>query len=236
MSMVAGAQPALFGERLAAFNLLPSLTLHPSRDAEYGAPPPGDAPAALSSAWHRHRSALILQRLDLAERPVLEARQPELALALLAPEPLAACARMLGATLCGARLRRAIAGTEVRHYLASLGEPVLRFARVHAPRLHAGTLADGAGDPAQTARAVLDTGHAALLQALSGGGPELALRAGLKLPADAGGDAAIRLQASAGAVPGVASLPCSADQALSLALDILKITEPTWHSSFPAIA
>ncbi|WP_144630585.1 SctK family type III secretion system sorting platform protein [Bordetella genomosp. 13] len=208
----------LFGARLAEFNLLPSRTLHPSRHAEHGAPPAVALPAPLAAAWHRQWSRQILRRLDLLERPVRDARRPELALALLPPEPLARCAQRLGVALCGPRLRRAIAGAEVRRFIEGLGAEALAFARQAAPALHPGIAGCAAFSADDTVDAVQRLGRATLLEALRGGGPELALRAELKLSAGPTGDA-----------------PLPAAQSLALALDVLKLTEPTWHSSFPAI-
>ncbi|SAI69979.1 Uncharacterised protein [Bordetella ansorpii] len=209
---------AVFGARLVEFNLLPSRTLHPSRDADYDAAPAGAFPAPLQAAWHRQRSAQILRRLDLHERPVHDASRPELALALLPPDPLARCALWLGVALCGARLRRAIAGAEVRRFIDGLGDAALAFARQSAPGLHPGIAGCEAFSADETVEAVRRLGRATLMQALHGGGPEVALRAELKLSAGPAGDA-----------------PLPAAASLALALGVLKLTEPTWHSSFPAI-
>jgi len=208
---------ALFGTRLLEFNLLPSRTLHPSRHAHYGAPAQG-VPDDCAPAWHRHWSRQILQRLGLLDRPVQDAGRPELALALLPPDKLVRVARYAGAALCGPRLRRAIAGSEVRQLVSALGADVLDFARHSAAALHPGVAGLEAIEPQAVAGAVDRLGHATLMAALHGGGPELALRAELKLPDAPAGDA-----------------PCEAPAALALALDVLKLTEPTWHSSFPAM-
>jgi type III secretion protein K len=208
---------ALFGERLIEFNLLPSRTLHPSRHEQYAAPQEA-VPAGLEPAWHRHWSRDILRRLGLLDRPVRDAGRPELALALLPPDRLARTARLVGATLCAPRLRRAIAGAEVRQFLAGLGAEALDFARQSAGALHPGIEGNAALGAQQAVDEVDRLGRATLMAAMQGGGPELALRAELKLPADPAGNA-----------------PFPAPDALSLALRVLKITEPSWHSSFPAI-
>lgn len=212
---------ALFGARLAEFNLLPSRTLHPSRHAEFdalpAAPGSGPLPTALEAAWHRQWSQQILQRLGLHDRPVRDPQRPELALALLPPEPLARCAQRVGLALCGPRLRRAIAGADVRRLLDGLGAEALAFARQSAASLHPGIAGCAAFSADDTVGAVGRLGRATLMEALRGGGPEVALRAELKLPAGQAGDA-----------------PLPARESLALALDVLKITEPTWHSSFPA--
>lgn len=207
--------------RLVEFNQLPSRTLHPSRHAAFAPAAALDAMArapALDAAWHRHWSRDILRGLGLLDRPVTDAGRPELALALLTPDALALCARRLGAVLCGPRLRRAIAGDEVRLLIASLGADLMDFARRAAAGLHAG-IAESTAWPIEQAAAAVDAlGHGALRAALSGGGPELRLRAELKLPD----------------LPAHHS-PLTAADALSLGLSILKNTDPTWHSSFPAI-
>jgi len=207
--------------RLVEFNQLPSRTLHPSRHAAFAPAAALDAMArapALDAAWHRHWSRDILRGLGLLDRPVTDAGRPELALALLTPDALALCARRLGAVLCGPRLRRAIAGDEVRLLIASLGADLMDFARRAAAGLHAG-IAESTAWPIEQAAAAVDAlGHGALRAALSGGGPELRLRAELKLPDLPARDS-----------------PLTAADALSLGLSILKNTDPTWHSSFPAI-
>ncbi|MCY1198928.1 hypothetical protein D9M72_103200 [compost metagenome] len=209
------------GRRLVEFNQLPSRTLHPSRHAAFAPAAALEAMAgapALAAAWHRHWSRDILRGLGLLERPVTDAGRPELALALLAPDALAQCARRLGAVLCGPRLRRAIAGDEVRLLIGGLGADLMDFARRAAAGLHAG-IAESAAWPAEQAAAAVDAlGRGALRAALSGAGPELLLRAELKLPELPAQDS-----------------PLAAADALSLGLSILKNTDPTWHSSFPAI-
>lgn len=209
------------GRRLVEFNQLPSRTLHPSRVAAFAPAAALEAIAAtpaLDAAWHRHWSRDILRGLGLLERPVTDAGRPELALALLAPEALAQCARRLGAVLCGPRLRRAIAGDEVRLLIAGLGADLMDFARRTAAGLHAGLPESAAWPAGQAAAAVDALGHGALRAALSGAGPELLLRAELKLPDLPAQD-----------------FPLPAADALSLGLSILKNTDPTWHSLFPAI-
>lgn len=203
---------ALFGARLVEFNLLPSRTLHPSRYAEYGAPA-DSVPAALAPAWHRHWSHAILRKLGLQNSPVRDCSRPELALALLPGDRLARCARLLGATLCAPRLRRVIAGADVRRLLEGLGSDALDVARQSDAVLPAGVR----GGDALDAQGVDSLGRAVMLEALRGGGPELALRAELRLAAGP-----------------TEKSPCSPPQALDLALSVLKISEPTWHSSFLA--
>lgn len=212
---------SVLDRRLVAFNQLPSRTLHPSRHAAFAAPAVLDALAAqpaLESTWHRHWSRDILLALGLLERPVTDPARPELALALLAPDALAQCARRLGAALCGPRLRRAIAGDEVRLLIGSLGAELLEFTRRTAGGLHAGIPESAAWSVEQAATAVDTLGQGALRAALSEAGPELLLRAELKLP---------ELPAQ--------DFPLPAAEALSLGLSILKNTDPIWHSSFPAI-
>ncbi len=213
--------PAALDRRLVEFNQLPSRTLHPSRHAAYAPPAALAAIAAapeLAPAWHRHWSRDILDALGLGQRPVTDPERPELALALLPPDALAQCARRLGAVLCGPRLRRAIAGDEVRTLIDLLGADLLDFTRRSAAALHGGVAASAAWTLSETTAAVDSLGLNALRAALSGGGPELALRAELKLPDLPAADA-----------------PLPAAQALSLGLSLLKKTDPTWLSSFPAI-
>lgn len=203
---------ALFGERLLEFNLLPSRTLHPSRHSHYGAVAQ-PVPAAMASAWHRHWSGEILARLNLHDQPVQDSGRPELPLALLPADRLARLVRYAGAALCAPRLRRAIAGNEVRQLVADFGADVLDFARQSVPQPYH---LEQSGSDTPLATDVLDQlGRATLMGAMAAGGPALTLRLELKLP-----DGPIN------------EPPCEASACLALALDVLKLTEPTWHSSF----
>ncbi|MFJ3463698.1 SctK family type III secretion system sorting platform protein [Achromobacter spanius] len=206
---------------MVAFNLLPSRTLHPSRHAAFAAPAALqalDAAPALAASWHRHWSRDILRTLGLVDRPAADPARPELAIALLPPAALAQWVRRMGAALCGPRLRRAIAGDEVRRLIDQLGDDLMAFTRRTAGGLHAG-IAESAAWPIERAIGAVDAlGHAALRAALSGAGPEVLLRAELKLPELPHADA-----------------PLPAFDALSLGLAILKNTDPVWHSSFPAL-
>lgn len=207
--------------RMLEFNLLPSLALHPGRHAEFGMPFP--LPAAVSNVpdmarrWHRHWSRDILARLGLLDRPVLDTTQPELVLALLPPDRLAACARLMGAVLCAPRLRRAISGAEVRALINAFGLDAIDIARRETGHLQPGLAESQRWSLAELTRALPRLGHGALRTALKQASPELRMRAELRLPADAGDDPRL-----------------SPDQALRFGLDILESIDPSWHSSFPA--
>lgn len=208
--------------RMLEFNQLPSLTLHPARHAEFGMPfpfPPG-LPGApdMEQRRHRHWSRAILLRLGLLDRPVLDVTQPELAVALLAPERLVACASLMGAVLCAPRLRRAISGADVRMLLDTLGQDALDIARRMATRLHPGLADSQRWSIAEVANAVPRLGAGALHAALRRAAPEIRLRAELRLPPEAPEET-----------------PLDPDEALDLSLNLLRIIDPTWHSSFPAI-
>lgn len=218
------AVTATFSARLLTFNLLPSLTLHPSRHAAFGAPSQ-PVPAACAAAWHRHWSAAILRRLGLWHRPVLDADHPVLALALLPPDRLARLARHVGAACCAPRLRQVIAGPEVRELIAALGADVLDFAR----RADHGSWACAAGavpGPVSALAGQVDAiGRTVLRQVFQPAGPELALRAELKLEDDA---------RTADAAGTEAAATDSTQRLQALVLAVLEHIEPTWHSSFHA--
>ena len=207
---------ALFGARLLEFNLLPSLTLHPSRHAAFGAPA-RPVPAACAAAWHRHWSGAILRRLNLRDRPVVDANRPELALALLPPDRLARIARHVGAARCAPRLRRAIAGEDVRALATALGADALDFARRAETGPWSRPADVDAGPVASLADRVDRIGRAALRAVFLAAGPELGLRAELRLEDEPDAAAPDDLQAP-----------------LDLALAVLERIEPTWHSSFHA--
>lgn len=216
---------ALFEARLLEFNLLPSRTLHPSRHAHFGGLAQA-VPEACLGAWHRQWSARILRQVGLQDRPVQDADRPELALALLPPPRLARLARHLGAALCASRLRRVIAGAEVRQLASALGPDLMDFAR-HAPD-HGGVSHDWlAGLGTDGLPDVVDqVGDTLLMAALQAGGPELSQRAALKLA-----------EPSPQLRDGIPMENGSAEphNALTLALDVLQHIEPTWHSSFPVM-
>ncbi len=209
----------LFTTRMIEFNFLPSVTLHPSRHGAFDAPAPAMPAGYPAAAWHRHWSRLILRRLDLFERPVLDARRPELALALLPPDRLARLGRYLGAVLCGRRLLHVIDGDEVRQLIAFLGADVLEFARRQGAGATDEVLDQAANEERRLCADRVDSlGRAALLTALRDAGPELSLRAELKIVDEPSQGLAVSPQAL-----------------LDRALDILKHIEPLWHSSFPAL-
>ncbi len=206
----------LFGARLLAFNLLPSLTLHPSRHAAFGAPS-RPVPAACAAAWHRHWSSAILRRLDLHDRPVLDADRPELPLALLPPDRLARLARHVGAARCAPRLRRVVAGDQVRELSAVLGADVLAFAQ-QAQTGPWSRPADLDADPVMALAGRVDRiGRAALRAVFQAAGPELGRRADLRLEEDPDDEP-----------------PEEGWAPLDLTLAVLEQIEPTWHSSFLA--
>jgi type III secretion protein K len=127
-------------------------------------------------------------------------------------------ARYAGAILCAPRLRRAIAGSEVRQLTSVLGADVLDFARNSAENIHPGIGNLNPSEEEVMTGAVDRLGRATVMAAMQGAGPELALRAELKLPAES-----------------IAESPCDTSTALALGLSLLRITDPTWHSSFPAM-
>lgn len=211
----------LLSRRLLEFNLLPSRTLHPSRQEEY-------APAAvvieqqaaptLSMVWHRHWSHDILQRLDLLERPVQDVSSAELPLALLPFATLELCAHSIGLVLCGPRLSGAIEGEDVRNLLSILGDEQMDFARRTAPSLHAGLRESRSWGLEKTVRAIDELGYSTLLAGLANAAPELMLRAELKLP---------------DRVRAFPDSPLKTAEALALGLTVLKSIDPSWHSLFP---
>ncbi|WP_394065630.1 SctK family type III secretion system sorting platform protein [Alcaligenes sp. WGS1538] len=209
----------LFTTRMMEFNFLPSVTLHPSRHAFFDAPTVAVPEAIPAAVWHRHWSRLILRRLDLFERPVLDARRPELALALLPPDGLARVGRYLGAVLYGRRLRQVIEGDEIRRLMTLLGPDVLDFARKQDMDADVDSFSKAGEEERRISADNVDSlGRAAMLTILRGAGPELSLRAELKLADEPPQGVAIGPQAL-----------------LGRALDILKYLEPLWHSSFPAL-
>lgn len=212
---------ALFGRQLIEFNQFPSKTLHPSRRTAF-APlavlRAWDMAPGLTAAWHRHWSLDILRCLGLGDRPVQDPDQPALALALLAPDRLALCARRIGAVLCAPRVRYTILGDDVRALSQALGTDVLDFSRRNAGVLHPGIAGAAFRDAASALCTVDALGRDVVRAALQGSDPALRLRAELKML-----DEPAR------------QCPVTPEDALALGLGVLQQTDPSWHSLFCAI-
>lgn len=208
----------LLDRRLLEFNLFPSLSLHPSHREEFLGPQADShiqAEQICADYWHRHWSAAILDRIGLRDTPFMPL-EPTLALklALLPPASLIACMRHIGVSLCTPRLRRTIAGTEVRAMISFLDPSLLQFVR--QGDMPASPVEDSLGWSLQQAMdAIEPMGQAVLMQIFDSGGPALSRRARLKLPAMPAGDS-----------------PISESQAMSLAGNIMHTLDPSWLSSF----
>ena len=206
LAALARARPGLLAQ-LNAFSFRPADYLHPSRRAQFA----GTAPAQV---WHdararRSLSALVLQRLDLAGRPVLDIGCADLPLALLDAQRLETLARGIAALLLAPLVRRSL-----------LREQVLHWKRVLTPHLHAFALQAAPLLPAVPAVEVAPDGPveplgqawigASLLQAPE----ELRLRAALKLPA------------------AIEPAPVEPAHARRVVAAVLSTLEPQWCSSF----
>lgn len=211
------------GTQLLRLALLPSMDLHPARLADL----PAGASAWLarlqpqSPAWrrlHRHWSqTFALAPLDLDEA----AHDPALPLALL-PEPhWSRLQRVAGAGLAAGCLRHIIAREPVALLRRALGEPA-----------YAWVLAQPDGPCSGQARSLPAAdllpacerwGAEMLWHAMAAAAPALAERLRLRLAPDAAQETA--------PAPGQHRTP---EQALQTLLDIIRILDPRWLSSFPA--
>ena len=218
---------ALASAPLQRFNLLPSLELHPSRAALWlpgrAAAADGFGAPAVARQWHRHWSALLLERLQDEAQPVRDLTHAASPLALAGPALLQATARHAGLLLLGRNLRLRIARSEVAAAQEALGRAAWDWVCEQGAALHPG-LAD--------ARPWLDQGLAAgadllgaglLAQSWHDAPAPLRRRADWKLPLDAESEAC---RAVSGLTP---------PQACSLCLQTLHFLEPEWLSSFPTI-
>lgn len=209
---------------LVAFNLLPSLTLHPEHVADHALPAGFDellARPETAALAHRHWSASILQDLSLADDPVCGLDAPALPVAMLHGELLEALARSAGLVLLAARLRRMVARADLAEAHRVLGEEAVRHARARAA-----TAAIFVPDTAEWEIGQLDTAVSILGYGLLG-------RALLAAPQAVRARALLRLPASADAVPQL--MPLAPDEALDLALQLLTERDPQWRSLFPSI-
>lgn len=208
---------------LVAFNLLPSLTLHPEHVVQHALPAGFEdllARHATAALAHRHWSASILQTLSLSEDPVCNLEAPTLPVALLHGELLEALAHSAGLALLAARLRRMVARADLAEASRVLGEEAVRYARAYTAA--AIFVPDTtAWETSQLDAAVHVLGYGLLGRALQAA--PLAIRArGL-----------LRLPVLAEAVPQL--MPLTADEALDLALQLLTERDPQWRSLFPSI-
>lgn len=208
---------------LVAFNLLPSLTLHPEHVARHALPPGFDGLLACpetAALAHRHWSTSILQALSLSDDPVCDLDAPTLPVAMLHGELLETLARSAGLALLATRLRRMVARADLAEASRVLGEDAVRYARAHAAAaIFAPDTADW--DASQLDAAVPVLGYGLLGRALHAAPQAIRARALLRLPA------------LADAVPQLMSL--AADEALDLALQLLTERDPQWRSLFPSI-
>jgi type III secretion protein K len=202
-------------EALLRFNLLPSLLLHPTREAL----PARGALKALP-ALHRHRSAALLKDLGLS--PVLGLDDPALPLAMLPAAHFERLLCLLGAALNAPHLRRTITRDDLAALKSQLGAEGMAMARSPTAAALAGLPVAPDWVAAHAAALCLAWGAAVLAQAFDTAAPEVAGRARLRLAPEA--DALRAPLAAAGLTP---------ERALAAALALLHTLEPAWLSSFP---
>lgn len=206
LNALARARPGLLAQ-LNAFSFRPADYLHPSQRARFA----GAAPAQV---WHdararRSLSALVLQRLGLAQRPCLDTGCAHLPLALLDAQRLESLSRGIAALLLAPLVRRSLVREQVLHWKRVLTPQLHAFALQAAPLLPAVPAVDEvpAGPVEPLGQAWI---QASLLQAPDA----LRLRAALKLPAG--------------------TEPAAVEPALArrVVAAVLSTLEPQWCSSF----
>jgi hypothetical protein len=216
--------------RLHEFNLLPTVSLHPSWHAALFPPdllPLMERAGQLDLRAHARLSAHLLDASALGGRTFWEP-SPGLALALLEPAALLELARRIGAAFASVRLRSVLTGGRAAETRRSLGDALHDFALQRAPLLlEPGDLDSAAAlslDPAveNMGEAVATLGVATLRSAWEPAG--LWPRARLKLPRE--------LVEAAEQAPATRPAACA-----RLALRIARENESEWHTSFaPASA
>lgn len=209
---------------LVAFNLLPSLTLHPEHAAAHALPAGFDellARPQTAALAHRHWSASILQALSLSDDPVCSLDAPALPVAMLHGELLEALARSAGLVLLAGRLRRMVVRADLAEANRVLGEDAVRHARARAAAAEIFVPDTTEWEVDQLDAAVLILGYGLLGRALLAAPKAIRARALLRLPA------------LADAVPQL--MPLASDEALDLALQLLTERDPQWRSLFPSI-
>lgn len=202
------------GEALLRFNLLPSKLLHPLRRALRTR-----APRALSGV-DRHQSAALIEEHGLGL--VLTADDPALALALLPRQHLDRLQLLLGAALNAPHIRRTIARMDRVVLHENLGAEAVAIARERTAAALTGLPVAPDWDVARAREICVSWGAAVLAQAFGAATPEVAGRARLLLPPEAD---ALRAPLAAGGLEPA--------RALAVALELLKLLEPEWVSSFP---
>ena len=212
-----------------SFNLLPSLTLHPSRvDPQMTAQwlplllGVGDALGLVApSVLHRHWSRALISQFGL--EPALGLEDPALPLAMAPASLFQRVSFLCGVALLAPMIRRSIDGQRVRELSLSLGDSALEFAR-HRCSFITQALVSGTDEPPLD-RMVLcctDWGNALLATVFSATKTKaVGQRGTLRLPNSTN----------------TASLPCTdahGFDTLMLARASLQFCDPVWLSSFPA--
>lgn len=223
------AQPAwssALGQRLLAFNLLPSRCLHPTHWAwdewTQGLDRSALDPAGLRRL-HRQVSAALLRSREFGTVSALD--DPMLPVFMLDTEVFHRLGRYCGLLVLGPAIRRVILRDEVRALQAELDSAEVDFARKVAPRLWA--CRPSSGTEASLAFGALDgqvqaMGAGLLFLAAQSATPPVAQRALLRLPRSAQDD--------------VLGLPVSIGDRLvaaQLVLSVLDHLDPVWLSEFP---
>ena len=206
-------------ESLLSFNLLPSRWIHPTRMAAL-MPHGWDTQAALSaSILHRHLSASLLH--DLAPCDLVSLEDPVVPLCLVTESVFEAVALHAGLLVLAPAVRRLIARSEVSDLALEVGAESVDFARHAAKPLRSGDQSP-ALSTGRCREQALRLGHALLSLAFDRAQPGLAVRARLRLPADAA-------MARGDLPPDLAD----AGAALAACMGVLRYLEPEWPSSFP---
>lgn len=209
--------PAPQASALLAFELLPSLGLHPTQQARLLPLAAARAHGERLESWHRHWSAALRARCGL--EALTDLADPALPFAALPATAFDRLAWLTGAALAGRRLRLCIARADVDLVRREIGDEALDFARYRGPALQSGMLLDEEASLEAIGESVYALGVATLTRLFSSASPAVGGRGLLRLPVPA--------------PEGMASLSLDADASLQLLRAVLAHIDPTWLSSFP---
>ena len=202
-----------------AFEMLPSLNLHPSQAARLLPSERARSQGASLKHWHRHWSAALRKTGGLD--PVTALDDPALPLAMLPAEGFHRLRVALGVVLEGTRLRHCIAREALAEVQAQLGKEALDFARHQALAFEVAPMVDATAPRQALGDSVLALGAGVLVRVFAEATPPVGLRGRLRLPTDAE-DASQALLLDPGG-------------ARQLSRSLLSILDPQWLSWFPAI-
>lgn len=216
-------------QALLSFNLLPSLTLHPSHTSNWVPrellerlqPSSGEQPLVAPATLHRHWSSAMLDKLQLPLADRLD--EPALPLAMASPPLFEQTVFFCGLALASPHIRTTIEREQVLRLGKEIGAEGLAFARQQARQMVPSGAPLERFDVGRAASCCRQWGSGLLARVFGHCTPAVGRRGLLRLPEVVEAwEATLPAHAPKGAA------------ALDLAREVLTFTDSVWLSSFPA--